>query len=122
VTRFYRYLVFHGGSGSEKHEIKTAVDNGVVKMNVDTGNSFYHLFLYFSDLPADTQWAYLIGIRVSAILDVTFFDNGSRIVVIRTSSRRNMTTSKTKLVIPKVPTSPIRRCLYSHFYFIIGDH
>jgi len=41
------YLVFHGGSGSEKHEIKTAVDNGVVKMNVDT----------------DTQFAYLIGIR-----------------------------------------------------------
>jgi len=41
------YLVFHGGSGSEKHEIKTAVDNGVVKMNVDT----------------DTQWAYLVGIR-----------------------------------------------------------
>ncbi|KAF7984383.1 hypothetical protein HWV62_15435 [Athelia sp. TMB] len=41
------YLVFHGGSGSEKHEIKTAVESGVVKMNVDT----------------DTQWAYLIGIR-----------------------------------------------------------
>lgn len=34
-----RYLVFHGGSGSEKHEIKTAVDFGVVKMNVDTGGS-----------------------------------------------------------------------------------
>jgi len=41
------YLVFHGGSGSEKSEIKTAVNNGVVKMNVDT----------------DTQFAYLIGIR-----------------------------------------------------------
>jgi len=41
------YLVFHGGSGSEKSEIKTAVESGVVKMNVDT----------------DTQWAYLIGIR-----------------------------------------------------------
>jgi len=41
------YLVFHGGSGSEKQEIKTAVDNGVVKMNVDT----------------DTQFAYLAGIR-----------------------------------------------------------
>jgi len=41
------YLVFHGGSGSTKEEIRTAVDNGVVKMNVDT----------------DTQWAYLIGIR-----------------------------------------------------------
>jgi fructose-bisphosphate aldolase class II len=41
------YLVFHGGSGSTKEEIRTAVDNGVVKMNVDT----------------DTQWAYLVGIR-----------------------------------------------------------
>lgn len=43
-----RFLVFHGGSGSTKEEIKTAVQNGVVKMNVDT----------------DTQYAYLTGIRV----------------------------------------------------------
>ncbi|KAI0935147.1 Fructose-bisphosphate aldolase 1 [Taiwanofungus camphoratus] len=41
------FLVFHGGSGSTKEEIKTAVQNGVVKMNVDT----------------DTQYAYLVGIR-----------------------------------------------------------
>ncbi|KAL7342477.1 fructose-bisphosphate aldolase [Rhodotorula toruloides] len=41
------YLVFHGGSGSSKDEITTAVKNGVVKMNVDT----------------DTQWAYMIGFR-----------------------------------------------------------
>ncbi|WFC93757.1 Fructose-bisphosphate aldolase 1 [Malassezia brasiliensis] len=41
------FLVFHGGSGSEKHEIAEAVKNGVVKMNVDT----------------DTQYAYLEGIR-----------------------------------------------------------
>ena len=41
------FLVFHGGSGSEKHEIATAVKNGVVKLNVDT----------------DTQWAYLTGHR-----------------------------------------------------------
>lgn len=41
------FLVFHGGSGSSKEEIKTAVQNGVVKMNVDT----------------DTQYAYLRGIR-----------------------------------------------------------
>jgi len=41
------FLVFHGGSGSTKEEIKTAVTSGVVKMNVDT----------------DTQWAYLCGIR-----------------------------------------------------------
>ncbi|KAI6003507.1 hypothetical protein F5J12DRAFT_838327 [Pisolithus orientalis] len=41
------YLVFHGGSGSTKEEIQTAVENGVVKMNVDT----------------DTQFTYLTGIR-----------------------------------------------------------
>jgi len=33
------FLVFHGGSGSTKEEIQTAVNNGVVKMNVDTGSS-----------------------------------------------------------------------------------
>jgi len=41
------FFVFHGGSGSEKKDIATAVQNGVVKMNVDT----------------DTQFAYLEGIR-----------------------------------------------------------
>jgi len=41
------FFVFHGGSGSEKSEIKTAVKCGVVKMNVDT----------------DTQWAYWIGLK-----------------------------------------------------------
>jgi len=41
------FLVFHGGSGSTKEEIQTAVNHGVVKMNVDT----------------DTQFAYLSGIR-----------------------------------------------------------
>merc|ERR1712125_285561 len=30
------FLVFHGGSGSTKEEIATALENGVVKMNVDT--------------------------------------------------------------------------------------
>ncbi|MEM9752926.1 MAG: class II fructose-bisphosphate aldolase [Planctomycetota bacterium] len=30
------YLVFHGGSGSEKHEIEETLGYGVVKMNVDT--------------------------------------------------------------------------------------
>ena len=34
------YLVFHGGSGSTKDEIKTAVQNGVVKMNVDTDTQY----------------------------------------------------------------------------------
>jgi len=40
------FFVFHGGSGSEKHHIATALNNGVVKMNVDT----------------DTQWAYWEGL------------------------------------------------------------
>ncbi len=40
-------FVFHGGSGSEKKDIATAITNGVVKMNIDT----------------DTQWAYWDGIR-----------------------------------------------------------
>mmetsp|Transcript_58653 Transcript_58653/g.131108 ORF Transcript_58653/g.131108 Transcript_58653/m.131108 type:complete len:360 (-) Transcript_58653:52-1131(-) len=40
------FFVFHGGSGSEKEDIMTALGNGVVKMNVDT----------------DTQWAYWEGI------------------------------------------------------------
>jgi fructose-bisphosphate aldolase class II len=38
----------HGGSGSTKEEITTAVKNGVIKMNVDT----------------DTQWAYWDGLRM----------------------------------------------------------
>jgi fructose-bisphosphate aldolase class II len=41
------FFVFHGGSGSTEEEISTAVQNGVVKMNVDT----------------DTQWAYWDGLR-----------------------------------------------------------
>eukprot|EP00529_Nitzschia_sp_RCC80_P020852 CAMPEP_0113519286 /NCGR_PEP_ID=MMETSP0014_2-20120614/43438_1 /TAXON_ID=2857 /ORGANISM="Nitzschia sp." /LENGTH=401 /DNA_ID=CAMNT_0000416993 /DNA_START=27 /DNA_END=1232 /DNA_ORIENTATION=+ /assembly_acc=CAM_ASM_000159 len=41
------FLVMHGGSGSTDEEIRTAVVNGVVKMNIDT----------------DTQWAYWDGLR-----------------------------------------------------------
>jgi fructose-bisphosphate aldolase, class II len=33
-------LVFHGGSGSSLEEIRTAVDHGVVKMNVDTDTQY----------------------------------------------------------------------------------
>lgn len=33
------WFVFHGGSGSSKDEIQTAVKAGVVKMNVDTGKA-----------------------------------------------------------------------------------
>mmetsp|Transcript_104562 Transcript_104562/g.291271 ORF Transcript_104562/g.291271 Transcript_104562/m.291271 type:complete len:361 (-) Transcript_104562:378-1460(-) len=40
------FFVFHGGSGSEKEDIATALSNGVIKMNVDT----------------DTQWAYWEGL------------------------------------------------------------
>jgi len=40
------FFVFHGGSGSEKADIKCALNNGTVKMNVDT----------------DTQWAYWEGL------------------------------------------------------------
>ena len=39
------FLVMHGGSGSTQEEIKEAVTNGVIKMNIDT----------------DTQWAYWQG-------------------------------------------------------------
>ncbi|KAK9459906.1 uncharacterized protein V1516DRAFT_678358 [Lipomyces oligophaga] len=41
------FLVFHGGSGSTKDEYKTAIDFGVVKVNLDT----------------DLQYAYLTGVR-----------------------------------------------------------
>ncbi|MGA8113859.1 MAG: class II fructose-bisphosphate aldolase [Actinocatenispora sp.] len=33
-------LVFHGGSGSTLEEIRTAVDHGVVKMNIDTDTQY----------------------------------------------------------------------------------
>jgi fructose-bisphosphate aldolase class II len=41
------FLVMHGGSGSTDSEIRLAVHNGVVKVNIDT----------------DTQWAYWNGLR-----------------------------------------------------------
>jgi len=41
------FLVFHGGSGSSKQEYLTAIQYGVVKVNLDT----------------DLQYAYLTGIR-----------------------------------------------------------
>lgn len=40
-------FVFHGGSGSEKHQIKEAIDYGVIKMNIDT----------------DMQWAFWDGVH-----------------------------------------------------------
>ena len=44
-------LVFHGGSGSSAEEIQTAVDNGVIKMNIDT----------------DTQYAYSRSVADSVL-------------------------------------------------------
>ena len=41
------FLVFHGGSGSDKKEYTDAIGYGVVKVNLDT----------------DLQWAYTCGIR-----------------------------------------------------------
>jgi fructose-bisphosphate aldolase class II len=38
AARFH--LVFHGGSGSELHEIHEALDYGVVKMNIDTDTQY----------------------------------------------------------------------------------
>jgi fructose-bisphosphate aldolase class II len=34
------YFVFHGGSGSTEQEILTALENGVVKMNIDTDTQY----------------------------------------------------------------------------------
>jgi fructose-bisphosphate aldolase, class II len=34
------FLVFHGGSGSELHDIHEAIDCGVVKMNIDTDTQY----------------------------------------------------------------------------------
>lgn len=56
------YLVFHGGSGSTPEEISTAVGHGVVKMNVDT----------------DTQFAYLVGIRVCFFFASSLFPEHRR--------------------------------------------
>jgi fructose-bisphosphate aldolase class II len=42
------FFVFHGGSGSSRHEIREAISYGVIKMNIDT----------------DTQWAFWDGVRI----------------------------------------------------------
>jgi fructose-bisphosphate aldolase class II len=47
-------LVFHGGSGSSRDEIQTAVANGVVKMNVDTDMQYaftYAIEEHFASRP-----------------------------------------------------------------------
>ena len=52
AARFH--LVFHGGSGSELHEIHEALDYGVVKMNIDTDTQYAftrsivgHMFMHY---------------------------------------------------------------------------
>ena len=92
------YLVFHGGSGSTKDEIKTAVQNGVVKMNVDT----------------DTQWAYLSGVRVRTQSPCRRSRSRSRRPR-RTSSKPSPATSRPRSATPRAPTSPTRR------YVILRD-
>ncbi len=37
---FHHDLVFHGGSGSELHEIHEAIEHGVIKMNIDTDTQY----------------------------------------------------------------------------------
>ena len=44
ILEFDSFLVFHGGSGSTKAEITTAVQNGVVKMNIDTDCAYYQRY------------------------------------------------------------------------------
>lgn len=92
------YLVFHGGSGSTKDEIKTAVQNGVVKMNVDT----------------DTQWAYLCGIRVSPLALRHPVRRWRRwwltfAMTYRTLFKTSRATSRPRSGTRRVPTSRTRR-------------
>jgi|SRR5271154_1602909 len=47
ILMLFRFLVFHGGSGSSKDEYNKAIGYGVVKVNLDT----------------DLQYAYCAGIR-----------------------------------------------------------
>lgn len=106
-----RYLVFHGGSGSTKEEIKTAVDNGVVKMNVDTGKSadLSCRTLLNALHPADTQFAYLAGIRACLIARCLF---RSDLYLCRTLSTRRTITSRPKLATPRGLTSRTRRYIH----------
>lgn len=85
-------MVFHGGSGSTKEEISTAVSHGVVKMNVDT----------------DTQFAYLAGVRVSTPFTLLASTRGLT-PRSRTSSSTRRTTSPPRSVTPMALTSPTRR-------------
>ena len=50
-------FVFHGGSGSTEEEIATALDNGVVKMNIDTDTQYA-----FTRAVADNMFMHYSGV------------------------------------------------------------
>ena len=85
-----RFLVFHGGSGSSKEEINTAVGHGVVKMNVDT----------------DMQFAYMMGMRASILLHRF---KGVQLKHHRISSSPRKNISKHRSVTLRGPTNRTRR-------------
>lgn len=95
MHKYTSFLVFHGGSGSTKDEIKVAVQNGVVKMNVDT----------------DTQFAYLVGMRVSQSSTQLVYSNTN--FTPRTSSRRMPDISNRKSGTLMARISPTRRLVIS---------
>ncbi|SGY41009.1 BQ5605_C003g02459 [Microbotryum silenes-dioicae] len=64
------YLVFHGGSGSTKEEISTAVQNGVIKVGAVASlvvcgivTDVESAFLKQMNVDTDAQWGYMIGFR-----------------------------------------------------------
>jgi fructose/tagatose bisphosphate aldolase len=62
------FLVFHGGSGSTKQEITTAVKNGAVKASLyssgvpDRRSNLENILLQMN-IDTDTQWSYMVGFR-----------------------------------------------------------
>lgn len=87
------FLVFHGGSGSTKSEITTAVKAGVVKMNVDT----------------DTQWAYMVGFRDYFKAKKDYLDTQVGNQRERTSLTRSTTTQEFGFVREKRQWSSVSR-------------
>jgi fructose/tagatose bisphosphate aldolase len=70
------FLVFHGGSGSTKEEITTAVKNGCVKMNIDTDCTSRSASLLFrlqlaNGVSVAGQWAYMVGMSLFPLVTVS---------------------------------------------------
>ena len=90
------YLVMHGGSGSTDSEIMTAVENGVVKMNIDT----------------DSKCSLLEKNVANTHLPLTFsFQsqlNGHIGMAFAFSKKKSVTTSRARLETPPALTSPTR--------------